>query len=52
MKKTMFLAILAFNLIGLIGCSSEDTTGSDYVPPADESPEEEGDISGSGEDGE
>jgi hypothetical protein len=30
----------------MIGCSSETETGSDYVPPADESPEEEGPIEG------
>jgi hypothetical protein len=29
-----------------IGCSSETETGSDYVPPANESPEEEGHIDG------
>ena len=31
------------------GCSSEPETGSDYVPPTDESPEEEGEIEGADE---
>jgi hypothetical protein len=30
----------------MIGCSSETETGSDYVPPENESPEEEGHIDG------
>ena len=33
-----------------IGCSSEPDTGSDYVPPANESPEEEGNIDDTDED--
>ena len=34
------LGVLTVN----IGCSSEPETGSDYVPPADQSPEEEGEV--------
>ena len=47
--KNKTLAVIA-SLIWCLnfgtGCSSETETGSDYVPPADESPEEEGPIDG------
>ena len=51
MKKiTAILAILVLGTAPWAGCSSEeDTTGSDYVPPADQSPEEEGEIDGAEE---
>ena len=51
MKKiTAILAILVLGTTPWTGCSSEeDTTGSDYVPPADQSPEEEGEIDGADE---
>ena len=52
MKKTLlsFAVILSLGVLTVnIGCSSEPETGSDYVPPADQSPEEEGDIEGADE---
>ena len=52
MKKTLLscAVILSLGVLTVnIGCSSEPETGSDYVPPADQSPEEEGDIEGADE---
>ena len=52
MKKTLLSCAVIMSLGVLtvnIGCSSEPETGSDYVPPADQSPEEEGDIEGADE---
>ena len=52
MKKTLLscAVILSLGVLTVnIGCSSEPETGSDYVPPADQSPEEEGDIEGAEE---
>ena len=53
MKKTLLLACaVMLNFGGLTvntGCSSEPETGSEYVPPADQSPEEEGEIEGADE---
>ena len=52
MKKTL-LSCAVILILGVltvnIGCSSEPETGSDYVPPADQSPEEEGEIDGGDE---
>jgi len=45
-KTLTVIACLLWCLNFGIGCSSEAETGSDYVPPADESPEEEGSIEG------
>ena len=45
-KTLVVIASLIWCLNFGIGCSSETETGSDYVPPADESPEEEGPIEG------
>ena len=45
-KTLVVIASLIWCLNFGIGCSSDDETGSDYVPPADESPEEEGHIDG------
>ena len=48
MKKTLLLACAVMLSFGGLtvntGCSSEPETGSDYVVPEDESPEEEGNI--------
>ena len=47
MKKILLscAAILCLGVLTVnIGCSSEPETGSDYVVPEDESPEEEGNI--------
>ena len=47
MKKTLLtcVAIMSLGFLTVnIGCSSEPETGSDYVVPEDESPEEEGNI--------
>ena len=47
MKKTLLscAVILSLGVLTVnIGCSSEPETGSDYVPPADQSPEEEGEV--------
>ena len=52
MKKTLLSGAVIMSLGVLtvnIGCSSEPETGSDYVPPADQSPEEEGEIDGGDE---
>ncbi len=52
MKKTLLscAVILGLGVLTVnIGCSSEPETGSDYVPPADQSPEEEGEIDGGDE---
>tara|TARA_B100002051_G_C16557522_1_gene545786 strand:+ start:510 stop:704 length:195 start_codon:yes stop_codon:yes gene_type:complete len=52
MKKTLLscAVILSLGVLTVnIGCSSEPETGSDYVPPADQSPEEEGEIDGGDE---
>ena len=53
MKKTLLLACAVMLSFGGLtvntGCSSEPETGSDYVPPDDESPEEEGEIEGADE---
>ena len=52
MKKTLLscAVILSLGVLTVnIGCSSEPETGSDYVPPADQRPEEEGDIEGADE---
>ena len=43
-KALAVIASLVWCLNFGIGCSSDDETGSEYVPPADESPEEEGNI--------
>ena len=44
-KALAVIASLVWCLNFGIGCSDPET-GSDYVPPANESPEEEGHISG------
>ena len=53
MKKTLLLACAVMLSFGGLtvntGCSSEPETGSEYVPPADQSPEEEGEIDGADE---
>ena len=43
-KTLVVIASLIWCLNFGIGCSSDDETGSEYVPPVDESPEEEGNI--------
>ena len=45
-KTLVVIASLIWCLNFGIGCSSDDETGSDYVPPDNESPEEEGPIEG------
>ena len=45
-KTLVVIASLIWCLNFGIGCSSDPEPGSDYVPPADESPEEEGHIDG------
>jgi len=47
MRKLAFLSIIALSAGPWLGCSSEEENPG---PPEPETPEEEGDISGDGED--